>query len=167
MSPTDIVRDIRTRTKKQLMPAIPRCWSRQFSFGLQAFGLKPFQSAGSNARSVVANANTAATKVDRLLANHKLAERLGGAFDALQLVRPSSFVNVDHSDMHGLTALVGAVQTRIGRAIPCMVETTHALHIPADSDKPRWQRLRAAMTESRREQSFGTVNIQCVIHLAG
>jgi hypothetical protein len=154
MPPTDIVRDINIRTKKILTPAIPSRWIHQFNFGLQAFGLKPFQSAGSNARSVVSNTNTAATKSDRLLANIKLAEHLGTVFDTLKLVKPSSYVNVDHSDMHGLTALVGAVQTRNGRAIPCMVETTYALHIPADSDKPHWKRLRAAMTVARRTQSF-------------
>lgn len=154
MSPKDIVRDIRKLNENQLAPTIPKRWIHQFNFGIQAFGLKPFQSAGSNARSVVSNPDTAATKADRLLANSQLAEQLGISFDALHLVKPSSFVNVDHSDMHGLTALVGAVQTRNGRAIPCMVETTYALHIPADSEKPKWQMLRSAMLQARKSQSF-------------
>ncbi len=102
----------------------------------------------------VSNAATAATKCDRLLANLKLAAYVGTVFDALKLVRPSSFVNVDHSDMHGLMALVGAIQTRNGRAIPCFVDTNYAYHIPADSDKPRWQKLRAAMVLARKTQSF-------------
>jgi hypothetical protein len=154
MSSTDIVRDSRVLIQNKLTPAVPARWHKQFSFGVQAFGLKPFQSAGSNARSVVKNPNTAATKADRLLANLRLAEQFGRVFDSLGLVKPSSFVNVDHSDMHGLTALVGAVQTRNGRAIPCMVETTYAQHVPADSPKPRWQRLRCAMVATRRAQSF-------------
>lgn len=154
MSPIDIVLGVRTRTQKLLMPQVPKRWSKQFSFGLQAYGLKPFQSAGSNARSVVVNVHTAATKTDRLLANSRLADQFGTVFDAFNLVKHGSYVNVDHSDMHGLTALVGALQTRNGRAIPCMVETTYALHIPADSNKPRWQRFRRAMTETRRAQSF-------------
>ena len=157
MSPTDIVLGVRVRAQKQLLPHVPKRWIHQFSFGLQAYGLKPFQSAGSNARSVVRNVHTAATKADRLLANVGLADQLGNVFGSLNLVRPDSFVNVDHSDMHGLTALVGAIQTRNGRAIPCMVETTYALHIPAAESKkntPRLQRLRIAMTEARRVQSF-------------
>lgn len=152
-SPT-IVRDIRVLIQNKLLPSVPTKWWLQLSFGLEAFSLRPFQSAGSNARSVVANANTAASKTLRLLRNEKLASELGSVFDSLNLVRPGSFVNVDHSDMHGLTALVGALQTRNGRAIPCLVETTYAHHIPADSDKPRWQRLRAAMLAARKTQSF-------------
>lgn len=154
MPSTDIVAGVRTLAQTKFMPSVPKRWNKQFSFGLQAFGLKPFQSAGSNARSVVPNAHTAATKADRLLANAKLAGHLGTVFDQLGLVRPSSFVNVDHSDMHGLTALVGAVQTRNGRAIPAMVETTYASTIPSASDKPKWQRFRAAMVTSRRIQSL-------------
>jgi hypothetical protein len=157
MSPNNIVRGIRTITQKQLVKAVPKRWVHQFNFGLKAFGLKPFQSAASNGRGVVANAHTAATKTDRLLANIKLAEHLGTVFDTLQLVKPSSFVNVDHSDMHGLLALVGALQTRKGRAIPCMVEATYASTIPANDSKkstPRWQKLRAAMMASRKTQSF-------------
>jgi hypothetical protein len=56
--------------------------------------------------------------------------------------------------MHGLTALVGALQTRNGRAIPCFVEATYAHHIPADSGKARWQKLRTAMVLARKTQSF-------------
>jgi len=82
-------------------------------------------------------ANAASSKMLRLLKNKKLANHLSTVFDQLALVRPGSFFNMDHSDFNGLTALVGAIQTRNGRAIPAMVETTYAYHIPADSDKPR------------------------------
>lgn len=84
----------------------------------------------------------------------RLAEKLASVCDTLRYVKPGNFVNIDHSDMHGLTALVGAVQTRKGRAIPCMVETTYALQIPAHSDSPRIQKLRQATTHARRRQSF-------------
>jgi hypothetical protein len=157
MSPNNIVRGIRTVTQKQMLPNVPKRWSHQFSFGLKAYGLKAFQSAASNGRSVVANPSTASTKTDRLLANLKLARHLGVIFDGLRLVRPSSFVNVDHSDMHGLLALVGAVQTRKGRALPCMVETTYASTVPAagsSKNTPRLQKLRTAMVASHRVQSF-------------
>lgn len=157
MSPTNIVQDCRTIVQNKLIPSVPTKWWPQLAFGLEAFALRPFQSAGSNARAVVANRNTADSKARRLLANGALADRLGCVFDQLRLVRPCSFVNVDHSDMHGLTALVGAVQTKKGRAIPCMVETTYAHHIPSDGSRtssPWWRMLRTAMTETRKIQSF-------------
>jgi hypothetical protein len=154
MPSKDIVRDIRVLIQNKLLPSVPTKWWLQLAFGLEAFSLQPFQSAGSNARSVVANANTAGSKARRLLANEKLAAQLGEVFDQLNLVRPGSYVNVDHSDMHGLTALVGARQTRNGRAIPCFVETTYAQQIPAHSNKKRWQKLRAAMVLARKTQSF-------------
>ena len=157
MPSTDIVRDSRHLIQTKLLPSVPNKWAAQLAFGLEAFALRPFQSAGSNARSVVANANTAASKTLRLLANEKLASRLGVVFDQLELVRPTSYVNVDHSDFDGLTALVGAIQTRNGRAIPCMVETTYALHLPATGSRnstPRWNGLRQDMQFARAAQSF-------------
>ena len=157
MSPTDIVRGSRALFQNKLIAAVPKKWQPQLRFGLQAYALQTFQSATGNARRVVRNPNTAARKSERLLANTKLANQLGVAFDTLQLVKPGSYVNVDHSDMHGLTALVGAVQTRNGRAIPCFVETTYALHIPAPGSRnsaPRWQGLRRDMLAARVQQSF-------------
>lgn len=154
MPSKNIVRGIRTLIQNNLLPSVPTKWWPQLAFGLEAFSLRPFQSAGSNARTVVANANTAASKTLRLLGNEKLAAQLGTVFDQLKLVHPGNYVNVDHSDLDGLTALVGAIQTRNGRAIPCFVETTYAQQIPAHSDKKRWQKLRAAMTLARKTQSF-------------
>ncbi len=166
MPSTDIVRDIRTLVDTQLIPRVPRKWLSQFSFGLQAYGLRAFQSATGNARMVMSSANAAARRSERLLANLRLAEQLGAVADGLGLVHPSSFINVDHSDMHGLTALVGAIQTRKGRALPVMVETTYALTIPAHSDQPKWQRFRAAMTAARRTQSFTGHTIDVLQDLA-
>lgn len=167
MSPTAIVRNSRTLIQNKLIGAVPTKWWFQLTFGLEAFSLRPFQSAGSNARSVVANANTAASKVRRLLGNDKLANHLGTVFDQLNLVRPGSYVNIDHSDFDGLTALVGAVQTRNGRAIPCMVETTYALHIPAHEDaSPRWKSLRQDMQFARASQSFTGHTIDALQDLA-
>jgi Transposase DDE domain len=157
MSSLNIVQDSRTLIQNKLLPAVTTKWWPQLGFGLEAFSLRPYRSASSNARSVVGNANTASSKARRLLANEQLASSLGTVSDQLQLVRTSSFVNVDHSDFDGLTALVGAVQTRRGRAIPVMVETTYAHHIPAAGSRlstPRWQRLRDAMVAARQAQSF-------------
>ena len=169
MSPTAIVRDSRVLIQNKLIPSVPRKWQQQLGFGLKAYALQTFQSATGNARRVVANPNTAAKKSERLLANTKLADQLGTVFDGLGLVKPGSYVNVDHSDMHGLTALVGAIQTRNGRAIPCMVETTYALHIPAPGSRngaPRWQRLRRDMVAARKAQSFTGHTIDALQGLA-
>lgn len=154
MPPTDIVNGVRTLTQNKLLPTVSKKWLPQFSFGLQAYGLRAFHSAAGNARMVVRNATTAATKADRLLANNRLASQFGAVFDTLGLVRPNSLVNVDHCDMHGLMALVGALQTRKGRAIPAMVEVTYASTIPSVSDKPKWQQFRKSMLTSRQIQSL-------------
>jgi len=155
MPSSDIVRGIRLRIQNKLLPSTNRYWRSQLEFGLQAYGLRAFQSATGNARMVVSNAETAARKSERLFANNGLADQLGTVFDSLQLVRPSSYVNVDHSDMNGLTALVGAVQTRNGRAIPCLVETTYSDRLPSHEQAPaRKQALRRARTKARQWQSF-------------
>jgi hypothetical protein len=155
MSSTDIVRDSRRLIQNKLLPMVPKKWLPQVRFGLQAYSLQAFQSATGNARRVLSNANTAARKSERLLANQRLADQLGTVFDVLNLVHPSSYVNVDHSDMNGLTALVGAIQTRNGRAIPCMVETTYSDRLSAREDAPpRKRKLRAARTQERLYRSF-------------
>lgn len=50
MSSPNIVRSIRTKIQKQLLPSVPSRWQKQFDFGLQAYGLKAFQIAAGNAR---------------------------------------------------------------------------------------------------------------------
>lgn len=155
MPSTDIVAGVRQLTQNKLITSVPKRWAKQFSFGLQAYGLRAFQSATGNARMVGTNAHTATRKAERLFQNSCLTDELGVVFDSLGLVRPDSFVNVDHSDMNGLTALVGAVQTRKGRALPCLVETTYSDRLSARDDAPpRRKLLRKARTEARLWQSF-------------
>lgn len=157
MPSTYIVRDIHALIQNKYLPVVPYRWRAQLLFGMQAYGLRTFQSLASNARSAVGNRRTALRKCERLLKNELLSSQLGKVFDSLCLVKQSSFVAIDHSDVDGLTALVGAVQTRKGRALPCFVETTYAHGIPGDGSKtstPRWRRLRAAMVASRKTQSF-------------
>jgi hypothetical protein len=155
MPSNTILRDIRSLIQTKLLPHVATQWQSQTSFGLEAYALKPFQSATGNARMVVRNANTASSKSRRLLANLKLASHLGTVFDQLHLVRPSSYVNIDHSDMNGLLALVGAVQTRKGRALPCLIETTYSEKLSAREDaSPREQALRRAWAWVRHWQCF-------------
>lgn len=153
MPSQNIVQDVHVLIQNKLVPAVAKKWQPQLRFGLRAYGLQTFQSATGNARRVVANPNTAARKSERLLANGRLAGQLGLVFDQLGLVRPGSFINVDHSDMNGLMALVGAVQTRNGRAIPCFVETTYSDQLPgagSSSSTLRKQALRAARAKERK-----------------
>lgn len=126
MPSSDIVRAIRTKIQSQLLPSVSSRWQHQLWFGLQAYGLRAFQNAAGNARMVGINTRTATRKAERLFQNTRLTDKLSTVFDSLSLVKPGSFVNVDHSDMNGLMALIGAVQTRNGRAIPCLVETTYS-----------------------------------------
>jgi len=155
MSSPSIVRAIRSQIQRKLLPSANRYWRSQLQFGLAAYGLRPFQSANSNARQVVPRSGTAARKQERLFANAGLGDQLGIVFDSLQLVRPGSYVNCDHSDVNGLTAFVGALQTRNGRAIPCLVEATYSDRLSARKDAPpRRKALRAARTEERRHTSF-------------
>lgn len=155
MPSDNIVRAIHSRIQKQLLPSITSRWRQQLSFGLQAYGLRAFQSATGNARMVGTNVNTAIRKGERLFQNSQLTDQLGRVFDSLDLVKPSNFINVDHSDMNGLMALVGALQTKKGRAVPCMVEATYSDKLSARDDAPpRTQALRAAWVKQRQWQSF-------------
>jgi hypothetical protein len=155
MSLPDIVRGIKSQIQTKPLPVTNRYWRSQLVFGLQAYGLRSFQSATGNGRMVVANPETAARNSERLFANAGFAKQLGTVFNSLQLVRPNSYVNVDHSDVNGLTALVRAVQTRNGRAIPCLVKTTYSDRLPSMPEAPkRKQVLRRARTEVRKWQSF-------------
>jgi Transposase DDE domain len=157
MPSTDIVRAIRTHIQKQLIPNVPKHWAHQFKFGLEAYGLRAFTSLTGNARMVGAKPKTAIRKCERLFSNTKLTNDLGAIFDCLNLVRPSSFVNIDHSEMNRLMALVGAIQTRKGRAVPCLVEATYSDRLPGEGSlksTPRTNSLRRARAEARRAQSF-------------
>lgn len=167
MPSNNIVRGIHLQIQSQLLPSVSRRWIKQFSFGLQAYGLRSFQSATGNARMVGTNAHTATRKAERLFKNIGLTDQLGTVFDSLGLVKPSSFLNVDHSDMNGLTALVGAIQTRKGRAIPAMIETTYSDRLSARDDAPpRRKLLRQARTEARLWQSFTGHTIDALQNMA-
>jgi hypothetical protein len=127
------------------------------SFGLAAYCLTPFQSAASNARRVIFNYSTAGRKSERLLANLSIADYLAQQLISLSCIKPSDVVNVDHTDQAYLTALVGAVQTKHGRALPCFVDTTYANDIPSfasEHSTHRTDALRIARLQERTQISF-------------
>jgi hypothetical protein len=169
MPPTTIISNINQLTKTKLIPALPKKWLPQFQFGLKAYSLRTFHSANSNARQVVANPNTAARKSERLLANIGLGSSLASAFDNLNSIKPSSYVNCDHSDMNGLTAFVGAMQTRNGRAVPCLIETTYSDRLPGSSlltAPKRKSALRQARAKERQLIGFTEHYINALQSLA-
>jgi len=134
--------------QRNLLPNIPSKWRHQFKFGVQALTLKPFSSLASNARQTVRNPHTASTKIDRLIGNLGLAEALSAAAVNLGFIHPTSIVACDHSDFNGLSAFVGAVQTRRGRAVPCLIEAAYSLRLPAHNQTTK---RKQAMRQARHE----------------
>src|SRR5260370_40684158 len=89
-----------------------------FSFGLQALSLTPYISLGSNARHIIANTHTASYKIYRLVSNKTLLKNFQRMLTASGLVTKNSCINVDFSTFCGFQALVLAVQTGQGTALP-------------------------------------------------
>lgn len=136
----------------KFIPYLPKATIPQFRFGVQALTLKPFTSLASNARQTVAHPDTASTKMDRLVANQRLAQVLTERIAALGLVSPQTVIACDHSDFNGLMAFMGAVQTGKGRAVPVLAETAYSPRLPAHDDAPKRKR---AMRRAYREQEQG------------
>ncbi len=131
--------------QQQFIPALPDYWSHLLRFGIQALTLKPFVSLASNARQTIAHPDTASTTMDRLVGNSGLAKALAQTVASLGMITPRTILACDHSTFNGLMAFVGAIQTRRGRAIPCLVETLYSQHLPAGKTAPkRKQKLRLA-----------------------
>src|ERR1017187_9785493 len=87
-----------------VLPLAKKRWQAQVSFGLSALAFRPLVSLNANARTVGGKRNTAETKMTRLLHNQGLPGALGKMVVSLGFVVPTSFVNVDHSDLNGLVA---------------------------------------------------------------
>lgn len=144
-STASILRASAKIVKEQILPHIPKKWLPQVAFGTNALSLHPLTSCNANARMTGAKRGTAETKMARLLGNTGLPEALASAIANLGFVTRASYVNVDHSDFSGLVALVFAVQTRIGRALPIFLSTSYSGKLSARSDAPkRTQLLRKA-----------------------
>lgn len=88
----------------------------------------------------------------RLLHNTGLPEALGKMAVSLGFIKPTSFVNVDHSDVNGLVALVCAVQTKLGRALPVFVRTAYSGKLSARDDAPkRTKAMRKSYNKQKRK----------------
>lgn len=145
MSSLSILRASKNIVKKQVLPKVPKVWSKQVVFGVTALSLKPLTSCNANARMTGIARGTAESKMSRLLRNKKLSKTMADIVASLGLVTKHSFVNVDHSDFNGLVALVFAVQTKIGRALPIFLETSYSGKLSSRDDaSKRTQKLRVA-----------------------
>jgi hypothetical protein len=138
-----------------VLPLVPAVWQKQVQFGLSALALRPLVSLNSNARTVGGKRNTAEVKMTRLLHNNGLPEALGKIAVSLGFVTPTSFVNVDHTDVNGLVALVCAVQTKLGRALPVFVRTAYSGKLSARDDAPkRTKAMRKNYNKQKRKMKL-------------
>jgi hypothetical protein len=145
--------------KEQVLSRILKVWQRQVAFGTNALSLHPLTSCNANARMTGVARGTAESKMARLLGNAKLPETFASVVAELGLVTEKSFVNVDHSDFSGLVALVFAVQTRIGRALPIFLETTYSGKLSARDDaSQRTKQLRTQYEALQGNETTRTIS---------
>jgi len=114
----NIVGQTRKFVSTRLLLSVKPKHHKLFAFGLQALTLTPYESLGSNARLVVGNISTAASKIYRLVSNKTLVINFHRLVRESGLVRETSLVNVDFSTFCGFQALCFGVQTGEGRALP-------------------------------------------------
>ena len=114
----NILGQTRKFVTKRILPIVKPKQQKLFSFGLQALTFTTYESLGSNARLVVENVSTAASKIYRLVSNKTILENFHRLLTHACLVSRQSVVNVDFSTFCGFQTLVFAVQTQCGRALP-------------------------------------------------
>jgi len=114
----NIVRQTRKFVTDKILSSVKPKHKKLFEFGLQSLTLTPYESLGSNARLVVENVSTAASKVYRLVSNETIEKNFFHLVAVSNLVVKTSLVNVDFSTFCGFQTLVFAVQTTAGRALP-------------------------------------------------
>jgi len=144
MLPSQILAQMGLLLQIKVVPEIPKLWRKQFLFGYKAIALKPITTLNANARSVIANRNTAESTMTRTLHNEGLPAILAVTVAKLAaesgLVTPDSLVNCDHSDFDGLVAFVCAVQTGRGRAVPVYANVGYSGKLPAHDEVPARKR---------------------------
>lgn len=157
-STTSILRATAAIVNNQILPGVPKKWLPQVAFGVSALSLHSLTSCNANARMTTVVRGTAESKMARLLGNTKLPSKLAEVVASLGLVVPTSYVNVDHSDFSGLVALVFAVQTRIGRALPIFLQTSYSGKLSARADaSKRIKKLRAAYAALTNNETKRTI----------
>jgi hypothetical protein len=158
MSSASILRASEKLIQTKITPHIPPVWTRQLQFGIAALSLSRLTSCNANARNTGVRRGTAESKMARLLKNSKLPNAMATIVTKLELVTEHSYVNVDHSDFSGLVALVFAVQTKLGRALPIFQETSYSGKLSARDDVPkRTKHLRACFEALGENETKRTI----------
>jgi hypothetical protein len=103
---------------KRILAHVPKKQQEMVSFGIQALSFTAYDSLGSNARLIVSNTCTAASKIYRLVSHKRLVDNFPKLVALSGLVHKASVINVDFSTFCGFQALCFGVQTGAGRAIP-------------------------------------------------
>lgn len=114
----DIVEQTGMFVTTRILPYVKPQHLKLFSFGIQALSLTAYTSLGSNARQIITNIHTAGSKIYRLVSNKTMLKNFHKILIASGLVTRDSLINVDFSTFCGFQALVFAIQTGKGRALP-------------------------------------------------
>jgi len=157
MSPLVNITEKAKALKREILGGVRLKHRKLLDFGLRAYCLTSYRSVASNARSTELKFNTACRKAERFLKNLELADYLSHTLVDLSPIRGSSIINIDHTDISLLTALVGAIQTSHGRAIPCFVDTTYSHRIPSFGSRhstARTDNLRVERLVEREQLGF-------------
>lgn len=109
--------------QRDFLPFVSAKHIHQFRFGIQAFTLSSFETLKSNARLVVANPNTAHSKMHRLTTNADIINSFHSIVNNCSLITKESIIIIDFSDFCGFQTLTFALQTHDGRAIPIFFDT--------------------------------------------
>ncbi len=168
MLPTNSIDSYKKLVQKMCIPAIKLGQRRQFLFGLNALAARPFVSLNSNARTTLASRSAAESKMARLLRNTRLQQQIAKLHLRLSGVKPTSLVNVDHSEFNGLSVLLFGMQTRIGRAIPIYLETMPSLAQGHQSDSNKYLDSKARYVAWRQQTGLDQYGytIYCITKLA-
>lgn len=108
--------------KKRILSQVRTKHLSMFHFGINAFTLTTYNSLAGNARQIIKNANTAASKVYRLTGNKNIISSFHKLVFSSGLVNKDDWVNVDFSTFCGFQTLAFGVQTKLGRAIPVWLD---------------------------------------------
>ena len=145
--PKNSINTYKKLVQKECLPAVARGQRRQFLFGLDTLAARPFVSLNSNARTSLLMRSAAESKMARLLKNSRLREQLIRLHLKLSGVTTKSILNVDHSELNGLSVLMFARQTHAGRAIPVYLETMPSLVQGHKRSSPLYQTARQRYRE--------------------
>ncbi len=114
----NILGQTRKFVMKRILTVVKPKQQKMFSFGIAALSLTSYDSLGSNARMVVKNISTAASKIYRLVSNKTLVSNFHRLVCATHFVTRISLINVDFSTFCGFQTLAFGVQTGKGRVLP-------------------------------------------------